>query len=99
MPFITNVLEVKPLPSRRSKLVFHGILTINILACFFCRYITDKFLPTARPSVESTFTSTKKTKLKNAADYEEKLLLEEAKLNLKGLWLFCGAVFILCSIQ
>jgi len=99
MPFITNFLGVKPLPSRRSKLVFHGILAMNIIACFFCRFIEDKLLSIGRPSVQSTTTSTEKTMLKNAADCEEKLLLEEAKLNLQGIWMFCGVVLILCWVQ
>ena len=93
MSTITNFLEVKPLPSRHSKLVFLGITVINIVACLFCRYVMDNFLSNVKSSGVETITPATEIELKNAADHEEKLLLEETKQNLKGLRLFCGVVF------
>jgi hypothetical protein len=86
---ITNFLQVKPLPSRFAKVVFLGIVTINIIACAICRLIMDNFLFTSKSAELETVKSDRETQSKNAADHEEKLLSEEIEYNLKGLRFFC----------
>ena len=88
MPLITNFLEVRSLPSKRSKLVFLGLSGINIIACVLCRVGCDRLLFTVRFPASNNKIKFKK----NAADHEEKLLLEEAALNRKGIVMFCGLV-------
>jgi len=104
MPSLISFLDIKPLPSKRSKLVFLGISMINIIACVLCRRIMDQLLPTVRfPSRNNKLTIysdlTKKSEefKKNAADREEELLLEETQLNRKFLVLFCALVVYLLS--
>jgi len=77
MPSLISFLDIKPLPSKRSKLVFLGISMINIIACVLCRRIMDQLLPTVRfPSRNNKLTIysdlTKKSEefKKNAADRE-----------------------------
>ena len=95
MPSFTNFLEVKPLPSKRSKMIFLGISGVNIIACVFCRWIMDR-LSSGENKNFTTSNHTVKVELKkNAADREEELLLEETKLNRKGLVLFCGFIIYL----
>jgi hypothetical protein len=95
MPSFTNFLDVKPLPSKRSKLIFFGISVVNIIACVFCRWIMDR-LSSGENNDLTTSNHTAQIELKkNAADREEELLLEETKLNRKGLVLFCGFVVYL----
>jgi hypothetical protein len=89
MSSITNFLQVKPLPSRFAKVVFLGIVMINIMACAFCRLIMDTFLFTSTSAELVTVASEGETQSKNAADHEEKLLSEEIEYNLKGLRFFC----------
>jgi len=104
MPSLISFLDVKPLPSKRSKLVFLGISMMNIIACVLCRRITDQLLPTARFSSRNNKVTmyndhTKKSQefKKNAADREEELLLEETHLNRKEIVLFCALVVYLLS--
>lgn len=92
MPSFTSFLQVKPLPSRLSKLVFLGIVMINIIACAFCRLIMDNFLSKTQSFDEGTMASKKATLSKNAADHEEKLLSEEREYNLKGLVFFSAII-------
>jgi len=91
---VTTLLEVKALPSRHSKVVFLGIVSVNIIACALCRYIADTFLSPARPNKEATVPH-EDSEPQNAADHEEVLLLEEAENNWKGLRLFWGILFYL----
>ena len=92
LPSFTNFLQVKPLPSRHSKLVLLGIILINIIACALCRLIMDNFLSKSKAFELEAMAFDKPNQQKNAADHEEKLLSEEMKHNLKGLRVFCGVI-------
>ncbi len=103
MSAITNLIQVKPLPSRHAKLVLLGIIMINIIGCICSRLVMDHFLSknkTLEPeATESSKKTTKKnSKNKNAADHEEKLLREEMKQNLKILRNF-GAMIVYLMVE
>ena len=90
MPLFTKFLQVKPLPSRNTKLAFIGIVVVNIVACAFCRLLMDSFLAKSN-GIEPDATATR-THATNAADHEEKLLSEEKEYNLKGLRIFLAII-------
>ena len=92
---VTNFLQVKPLPSTFAKLVFFGIIMINIIACVCCRLIMDSFLSAKNPCRLDKSTLGMTSQAKNAADHEEKLLSEEREHNLKCLRFFCAMVVYL----
>lgn len=92
MPLLTRFLEVKPLPSRHTKLAFVGIVMINILACAACRLLMDNFLAKSNGLGPGAVISATGNHAKNAADHEEKLLLEEKGHNLKGLRIFFAII-------
>ena len=95
VPSLLYFLEIKPLPSGHAKLVFLGIVVINIIGCVFCRLIVDNFLSTNETSRFETLKSGTESQLKNAADYEEKLLFEEKKNNLRTLRFLGGSIVYL----
>ena len=78
-PAINGLLELRPLPSRKSKLVITGIAVLNVLLCAFCRVLDSGSF-----RGESIKTAIKKDK-KTAADLEETLLEEESRQNLRGV--------------
>jgi magnesium-transporting ATPase (P-type) len=83
-PFINTLLELRPLPSRKSKFCILGIATFNILACVFCRILSE--IPFKNQAMGPKVNK----EGNNAADLEETLLEEESKQNLRGIFLVFG---------
>jgi magnesium-transporting ATPase (P-type) len=84
-PLINRLLELRTLPSLKSKFTFLGIATLNVGACVFCQLLSDTWFreKTGKYPV-------RKRKERNAADMEEDLLREESKENLKTVFLAVG---------
>lgn len=95
IPSLTKQLEVKPFPTRNSKLVIIGIGILNGLACFVARWIADgiylKSLGLKVPLPKKSANSS----LFCAADHEERLLEEEAISNTAGMKHFLVLIFII----
>jgi len=86
-PFILDILEIRPLPSRKSKFILLGIITFNILACIGCKTLSEFLFLRKR---ETTVPRVKVSITKTAADAEETLLIEEAKQNRRGMMITFG---------
>jgi len=86
-PFILDILELRPLPSRKSKYILLGIITFNVLACIGCKTLSEFLFLRKR---ETTVPRVKVSITKNAADAEETLLIEEAKQNRRGMMITFG---------
>jgi magnesium-transporting ATPase (P-type) len=108
VPLLTTELEIKPFPTRQSKIgmIFIGLL--NVLGCLVCRVISDRIYlreidhhtqsnpMNARPIVPRNWKrSTSSPTLQFAADYEENLLEEESQSNVSGVKLFTVLMLLL----
>jgi hypothetical protein len=86
-PPINGWLELRALPSRKSKLVILGLATTNVLACIVCRILSE--LPLERHKENEEVNS---SKTKTAADLEVELLKEESKKNLRDVIMVSGTI-------
>ncbi|KAG7352158.1 cation-translocating ATPase [Nitzschia inconspicua] len=93
MPQVTEFLDVKPFPSRRSKLVLVGLALGNAAACLFARWIGSQLLSEIPTYFEKETASDAQNNNDIAADLEEKLLREEAEINARGIRM-CLAVLV-----
>jgi magnesium-transporting ATPase (P-type) len=84
-PFINNILELRTLPSLRSKLTFLSIAFANVLGCVACQFLS-KLLFSEKISTKHIMNPKKRS----AADEEVTLLREESKENLKIVVLAFG---------
>jgi magnesium-transporting ATPase (P-type) len=106
IPSVTRQLDVKPFPTRQSKITMILIGFLNVLACFICRMIADVMYwrgvnkkaqtnlartSSTRKSRDSQFSST----FYCAADQEEELLEEESHSNAAGLKGFAALMVVL----
>jgi magnesium-transporting ATPase (P-type) len=83
-PDLNNYLQMRMLPSRKSRWMFFGIVAANILGCFGCRILADLSLekPVKQASVvPSSFGN------RTAAEMEETLLEEEERQNMREVLL------------
>jgi manganese-transporting P-type ATPase len=80
-PWMNRMLELRRLPSRKSKLIILSIATLNAMACVLIRVLTDLLLPRdlLKSSTKGEYGST--VVAVDAADEEEKLLREESQHN------------------
>jgi hypothetical protein len=86
-PVMNGLLELRVLPSRKSKLVILGLATTNVLACIVCRMLSELPLERLRENEEVNLSKTK-----TAADLEVELLKEESEKNLRGVILVSGVI-------
>lgn len=106
LPYVTvKFLQLRPFPTKGSKLTILGIAGLNILSCGVCRWILDdQFAKVHRSGLlserTSTFDNDETNTMKDvAADYEEQLLEEETSMNVKKLQVFAVALcFLLLDI-
>jgi len=89
MPRITAFMDIKPFPSWHCKFVVMGLAVANVLACLLGRWIAVRFIATTKGGICETVLKHVNNRY-TAADQEENLLREEAKLNARGLKIFFG---------
>lgn len=76
-PFINDLLELRRMPSRQSKLAILSIAFADVALCVLCRFLSSRLLDDSS-EVEEVLPH---SDLDMAADIEEKLLGEESKQN------------------
>lgn len=94
-PLVNHMLELRPLPSSKSKVTFVGIAALNVAACVFCQVFSGMLFG---EKMDKSLVETRKKKI--AADKEEELLQEESKENLKLVYLavFMGTYLVFTSL-
>lgn len=88
-PFINGLLELRPMPSRKSKFIILSIAMVDVLVCIICRIFSE--IPLKRYATAPKVNSESDV----AADLEEKLLEEESKQNLRGVFMVFGLLAFL----
>ncbi|KAL3917802.1 MAG: hypothetical protein SGILL_004538 [Bacillariaceae sp.] len=102
MPRLNTLLDVKPFPPGKSKLVVVSLAVGNVLCCVLCQWIATRFL-SSNNNLNEDEDSLEEDEdhgggAASAADFEERLLREESTMNWKGIRMFCGFL-VYCLVQ